>query len=368
MKPQRHGDTEILKEKGKSKKAKLRKRFLPFSSYLFPYLALCLCVFVIQILPVKAQSTNQDFPTPVTSSEINGKIPARDVGDPRLTNYFYVFNAAQGDVFINVTATNLNGDIDVFTVGGLKPLTKISLYAGDSTTETGRVIYLRKPEKLILRVEGRTPNDNPATFRIKFAGSFVPLESVSASEEPKLPEIKPDENNNIRVNSVGTIIEIKPKPTPSPKETTAKIEREAKPENEIKEEEKKETEETREEEKSAKVIVTGEAPKGSEETPVKKTPPRRTPPVSRTSRTKTPADVAKTPPKTTKTEPPKEPAPNPLANVRLIVTFKDGTTLERPMSEVARVNVDNKGMLTIVLKDGKIERHSILDVAKMTIE
>jgi hypothetical protein len=48
--------------------------------------------------------------------------------------------------------------------------------------------------------------------------------------------------------------------------------------------------------------------------------------------------------------------------------FKDGTTLERPMNEVARVNVDNKGMLTIVLKDGKIERHSILDVAKMTIE
>ncbi|HEX8735697.1 MAG TPA: hypothetical protein VF721_10265 [Pyrinomonadaceae bacterium] len=343
-----------------------------------PFLTLRLCVSAVIIFlclfAVKAQSTNQDFPTPITGTEISGKIPARDVGDARLTNYFYAFSAAQGDVFINVTATNLNGDIDVFTVGSLRPLTKISLYAGDSATETGRVIYLRKPEKLILRVEGRTPNDNPATFRIKFAGSFVPLEATVGSEEPKLPEIKPDENNNIRVNSVGTIIEIKPKPTPSPKETTAKVERAAKPENEIKEEEKKETEETKEEEKSAKVIVTDETPKATEEAPIKKTPPRRrTPPASRASRTKTPADVAKTPPKTTapkttKTEPPKEPAPNPLAGVRLIVAFKDGTTLERPMSEVSRVNVDNKGMLTIVLKDGKIERHSILDVAKMTIE
>ncbi|HEX8251405.1 MAG TPA: hypothetical protein VF599_24745 [Pyrinomonadaceae bacterium] len=323
----------------------------------------CILLFAF-CLSAAAQSTNQDFPTPITGSEIAGKIPARDIGDARLTNYFYAFSAAQGDVFINVTAANLNGDIDVFTVGSLRPLTKISLYAGDSATETGRVIYLRKPEKLILRVEGRTPNDNPATFRIKFAGSFVPLEASATAEtqEPKLPEIKPDENNNVRVNSVGTIIEIKPKPTPQPKETTAQVEKEIKPDKEVKDVENKENEEGKVEEKSTKVVVAAdETPKPSEETPVKKTPARRrTPPASRTSRTKTPADAAKTPPK--------EPAPNPLAGVRLIVLFKDGASLERPMSEVSRVNVDNKGMLTIVLKDGKIERHSILDVAKMTIE
>jgi hypothetical protein len=324
----------------------------------------CILLFAF-CLSVKAQSTNQDFPTPVTSSEINGKIPARDVGDARLTNYFYVFNGAQGDVFINVTATNLNGDIDVFTVGSLRPLTKISLYAGDGATETGRVIYLRKPEKLILRIEGRTPNDNPATYRIKFAGSFVPLQASAETEEPKLPEIKPDENSNVRVNSVGTIIEIKPKPTPQPKETTANVERENKPEVETKEEEKRKAEE-KEEERPAKVVVADETPKASEETRAKTPPRRRNTTASRTSRTKAPPK--ETAPKTTKTEPPKETPPNPLANVRLIVLFKDGTTLERPMSEVSRVNVDNKGMLTIVLKDGKIERHSILDVAKMRIE
>ncbi|HLM01372.1 MAG TPA: hypothetical protein VK400_10000 [Pyrinomonadaceae bacterium] len=332
-------------------------------------------------LSVNAQSTNQDFPTPVTTSEISGKISARDVGDARLTNYFYAFSGTQGDVFINVTATNLNGDIDVFMAGSLKPLTKISLYAGDSTTETGRVVYLRKPEKLILRIEGRTPNDNPATFSIKFAGSFVPLEpaATAATEEPKLPEIKPNENSGVRVNSVGTIIEIKPKPTPQPKETTAKSETEnpSAAEETPKQEENKASEEAeKEEEKSAKVAVTEEKPKAGEETPVKIRTPRRrraapatARTTTRTAKTKTPADAeAGSTPKPTKNETPKEPAPNPLADVRLIVQFKDGTTLERPMSEVSRVNVDNKGMLTIVLKDGKIERHSILNVAKMTIE
>jgi hypothetical protein len=37
------------------------------------------------------------------------------------------------------------------------------------------------------------------------------------------------------------------------------------------------------------------------------------------------------------------------------------------MSEVLRVNVD-KGILTIVSKDGTIGRYSILDVSEMTIK
>ncbi len=37
------------------------------------------------------------------------------------------------------------------------------------------------------------------------------------------------------------------------------------------------------------------------------------------------------------------------------------------MSEVLKVGVD-KGVLTIISKDGAIGRYSILDVAKMTIE
>ena len=122
--------------------------------------------------PLSPNHKTRIYPHRSRTNEIIGTIKARDIGDPRLTSYFYTFNGAQGDIFINVVTKNFNGDIDVFTVEGLKSLTKIVVYADSPDSETGRLIYLRKPEKLLLRVEGRSPNDDPATFRIKFAGSF----------------------------------------------------------------------------------------------------------------------------------------------------------------------------------------------------
>ena len=118
----------------------------------FSFASLRLCALALILFPaIYAQSTDQNFPTPVTTNEINGKIPARDVGDARLTSYFYVFNGNQGDVFINVVTKNLDGDIDVFTLNGLRPMTKIRVYSDNSDSETGRIVYLRQPEKLILR-------------------------------------------------------------------------------------------------------------------------------------------------------------------------------------------------------------------------
>jgi len=68
------------------------------------------------------------------------------------------------------------------------------------------------------------------------------------------------------------------------------------------------------------------------------------------------------------------PKPDPAAelakameNVRLVVEFKDGAKIERPMNEVMRFGVD-KGVLTIVNKNGTIGRYSILNVVRMTIE
>src|SRR5205085_1291034 len=113
--------------------------------------------------------------TPITSSELIGVIKARDIGDARLTTYFYAFDGAQGDIFINVVAKNLSGDIDIFTVDSMLPLTKMVFYPDIDTTETGRLIYLRKPERLLLRVQGRPPGDDPATFKIRFGGSFIAL-------------------------------------------------------------------------------------------------------------------------------------------------------------------------------------------------
>lgn len=356
----------------------LEKTFLRFSS--FASLRLCAFALILFFVGfVQAQSTNQNFPTPVTTNEINGKIPARDIGDARLTNYFYVFNGNQGDVFINVVTKNFDGDIDIFTLNGLRPLTKITAYSDNSDNETGRIVYLRQPEKLLLRIEGRSPNDDPATFRIKFAGSFEPIRNVAENEEQELPEIKTDEGE-VRVNSVGTIIEKKPKPTPQVKE---------------KEEEKSETvaekkEEKKDDKSDKKEVVTDEekqvAEQKEEEKEEKKEEPKKEKETAKKPKTSKPVVVitdtlpkaeekkaekkedeteAKTEAETKKEKKPKK--PDPLENIKLIVLFKDGTKIERPISEVVRVSVD-KGILTVITKDGLISRYSLLDVEEMTIK
>jgi hypothetical protein len=365
----------------------LEKTFFRFSSFA----SLRLCVFALIVLSaffsIQAQSTNQSFPTPVTTNEINGKIPARDIGDARLTNYFYVFNGNQGDVFINVVTKNFDGDIDVFTLNGLRPLTKITVYSDSSDNETGRIVYLRQPEKLLLRIEGRSPNDDPATFRIKFAGSFEPLKNIAENEEQEMPEIKTDEGE-VRVNSVGTIIEKKPVPTPQVKEkavekedkkseTVAEKKEETKDEKpdktepvaekkdeekQVAEQKKEEKEEKKEESKKEKetakksktpkpvVVITDTLPKAEEKKAEKK---------EDETAAKTEAEKKKTEKKPKK--------PDPLENIKLIVLFKDGTKIERPISEVVRVSVD-KGILTVITKDGLISRYSLLDVEEMTIK
>jgi hypothetical protein len=130
-------------------------------------------VLLVSASGLNAQSTLQDHPTPIIRNELNGTIRARDLGDARLTTYYYWFEGSQGDVFINLTTKNFAGDIDVFTQNGLKTLTKIIVFADFGEVETGRVIYLRKPEKLILRVQGRSPNDESANFRFKFAAVLL---------------------------------------------------------------------------------------------------------------------------------------------------------------------------------------------------
>ncbi len=387
----------------------------------FPLL-LCIVFFAFGVS--NAQSIRQDFPTPITTGEISGKVPARDIGDARLTNYFYAFNGVQGDVFVNVQTKNFNGDIEIFTANNLKSLTKITIYADISDSETGRVIYLRKPEKLILRIQGRTPNDDDATYRIKFAGSFAPLPATAENSAPELPEVKSVGETDVRVNSVGTIISVKPKPTPLPKETVAKAEpkpkvKKSKPTSENKETASVEepTKEVKNAEDSGKTIITIE--KNVEENTSKAETEKEivTEPQNETSAKITVADesadknsiveepkkennagvaenIEKTPtaekveatPETPSAEKtvrvrsgkngriisgkvvtPKPIVPNPLENIRLIVLLKDGTKIEHQMSDVVRFNIIN-GVLTITIKGGKIERHSILDVERTIIE
>ncbi len=362
------------------------------------------CLSGVLIISANAQSTNQSLPTPIATNEISGRIPARDLGDSRLTAYFYTFDGKQGDVFINVVTANFNGDIDVFTADNLRPLTKITVYADSPNNETGRVVYLRQPVKLILRIEGRTPNDDAATFQIKFAGSFAP--STTIAETSDAPEVKSNNETDVRVNSVGTIIEIKPKPTPAPKEIIAKVEKAPKTKKpQVVAEDKQETEnkppavaeqkevtpqetvaetETKPTAPTEKIVET--APKKDEKTEESVTPtvvvteetikkddenaekaaPRNESKVTVEEKKDAPI-AAKEPEKKKKSNAVKPVPPAALENINLVIVFKDGSKIERPMSQVLKVGVD-KGVLTIISKDGAIGRYSILDVEKMTIQ
>lgn len=351
IKPQRHKDT---------------KENQLFAFCLFDLKkSLRLCVFVVIIFfshAIQAQSTDQNFPTAVTTNQISGTIKARDVGDSRLTTYYYIFGGGQGDIFINVVTKNFDGDIDVFTLNGLKPLTKIKVFSDSSDNETGRIVYLRQPEKLILRVEGRSPNDEPASFQIKFAGSFVAEKAPSEEEKTDVPQVKTENEGEVRVNSVGTIIP-KPKPSPKPSETPAKTEiiNEREEKAEEKETVKKEEEKPAEtkEKPSVEVIITDNLEKPKEEKKEEKAETK-----TEENKTEEKAEVKSEESKTEET-PKKE--VNPLENIKLTVVFKDGTKIERPMSEILNVNVD-KGVLTIIEKDGTIGRYSLLDIVEFTIK
>lgn len=359
-------------------------------------------LLIIATISVAAQSTSVEFPTPVTSDTISGKIKARDIGDPRSTIHYYVFEATQGDVFLKIEASNLNGDIDIFYADNLRPLTKITLYADTSPNQTGREIYLRKPEKLILRVEGKTPNDDPAIYSIKFEGSFQAMVAVKEPDEIKQPEVKSNSESEpeVKVNSVGTIVEVKPKPTPTPKATVARNNRRRNtkttttpeavstiktPKTTAKKETKPKAETEPETEKKTEVVVTEDLPKPDESE--KTEPPKEGEAVKESETVKEPEKPKTSTKKTTKrttttkksTTPKTETAPKPkkpspaeelakaLENVRLIVEFKDGRKIERPMNDVLRFSVD-KGFLTIVNKDGSIGRYSILEISKFSVE
>ena len=327
---------------------------------------------------IRGQSTDVAMPSPVRTNEVTGTIPARDIGDPRLTDYYYAFTGTPGDLLITVDSRNLNGDVDVFTSAGLRPLLKFSVYAGSSSLIT-KSIYLRTREELLLRVEARTPNDDEGTYRIHFGGAFEPITSgplLAESNNPPVESVTPRATTGKkgrRVSSVGARIEEPPAPAapevavaPTPEPTP--VEPSEKP---------KSTEEVRKgtarnprtrsrsparrrtrpgaekpEETAAKSEVEGQPP--AEEAPAteRKTTPERRRAIRRNP---TARGVAKAPPEA-----------KPESGPRLIIETSDGTLIDRYMSSVRRVTVEN-GQVVVVGKDGKIDRILLADVVRMSI-
>jgi hypothetical protein len=299
----------------------------------------------------RAQSTDIEYPTPVRSNEISGTIAPRDLGDSRLTRYFYSFTGTPGDLIITAESRNLEGDVDVFTAGTLRPLAKISLYAGSVRSGGTNTIYLKTREALILRVEARTPNDNEGSFRVSFTGSFEPISRDIPDPEPVIPTLSSANTSGKgrRVTATGARIE-----EPEPVATVT-----PQPETETQPPAERPSAET----PSTETPATAEAAEPQPARP--RTPRSRRSRNSRNSRSR-PATTARNTP-TPAEAPATTPAVEPASGPRLIIETKDGMRVERYMTSVRRVTVE-RGQLVVVFVNGKIDRHPMSSVLRMAIE
>jgi hypothetical protein len=301
---------------------------------------LTLVMLVFMTGAVSAQSLDPNTPSPVRSNSVTGRITARDLGDARLTDHYYAFTGTPGDLLITVNSRNLNGDIDVFTAVTLRPLLKLTLYA-ESTTPITKGIYLRKREDLILRVQARSPNDDEGTYRLFFGGSFEPIlggPEIVEAETPATPTTEtttPGARKTKRVSSVGARIEDPEPPvtevataSPTPQPTPEATPEEAKP------------------------VATPEKPAEAE---------TERPSTARNTRGRRPAGRRPPPPK-----PEPEPEPEPEVGPRLVIETNDGTLINRSMTTVRRVTVEN-GQVVVTGKDGKVDRILLSNVVRMSI-
>jgi hypothetical protein len=336
-----------------------------------------------------AQAGDPNYPAPVFSKEISGRIAPRDVGDPRRTRHFYTFRGTEGDLIVTLDSFELIGDVDVFTATGLRPLLKFTLL-GDAAHLT-KGFYIRSEETLVLRVEARAVGDVEGSYRIQFGGSFEPapadLANVPQPVEPTVSNTESRGKNVRRVTSTGARIE-EPKPEPTPAEEAK--EAEAKP-SPTPAERKAPAPPRR---AGGTRAATGRARAGAA-----RPRPTATAPATTTAETKPAAEAGQPAEAKTESETPSatpanrtpasrrrgarvprraarsesagttesSPAAPPAPTQRLVIVTKDGETLERDMSTVRRVTVENN-QVVVITKDGKIIRQPMANVLRMSIE
>ena len=311
--------------------------------------ASCVLTFLILVATsVAAQSIDPNVPSPVRSNTVEGRIAARDLGDARVTDHYYALTGTPGDLLITVQSNNLNGDIDVFTAGTLRPLLKLTLYAEIASPVT-KGIYLRKREDLILRVEARSPNDDEGTYRLRFGGSFEPMvggpeitEAETTEPVTRTPGTRRVTSSGARINEPEpprTEVAAAPSPEPTPEPTP-----EAKP-----------------------VEIPAAKPERSPEVETERPAPPRTT-RGRRPASRRPAPRTRDTTAATETPAPKPPPvePEPEVGPRLVIETNDGTLINRSMSTVRRVTVEN-GQVVVIGKDGKIDRILLANVVRMSI-
>jgi hypothetical protein len=365
-----------------------------FRKLVFAVLALPVSLWVFAAT-VRSQSSDQNLPTPALANEINGRIPALDLGDARLTRHFYAFEGNPGDLLVTIDSKNLNGDVDVFTAVTYRPLIKTTVYAGSQSGEVTKGFYLRAHQILILRVEARTPNDEAGTYHIRFGGSFVPFSGgipVAENTGPQDDSSRPDRSGK-RLSSVGATIPepviatppptVEPKPvaettkpaedTAAAKETPESKATKAKPVRPT-----STARNTRGRGRPARPKPTPAETKAAKTTEAKTEEAKTEQPKTEESRTTEAAKVEESKKATMEEKPAAATSEKPeaakastqelpLPGAHLIIELKDGTKIDRPMSTVRRVVVEG-GTIVVLLKTGKIERIGMSTVARMAIE
>lgn len=354
--------------------------------------------FAVLAAGAAAQSSDPAQPTPALSNEITGRIAPRDVGDSRRTRHFYAFGAQSGDLELMVEGNNLEGDVDLFTAATLRPLAKVTLYAGLGSAVT-RTVFLRRSESLLLRVQARTPNDSEGFYRIRLGSTFVPAVAAATTEtaEPSPAESATSPartNTGRRVTATGARIE-EPRPEPTPDRAVAAAETEATP-GPAPTPSSRTTGRGRTGARRAGTRAGTAASRTSRDTemprdettaraePSSETPPASTPeeaaPARANRRTnrgraargrtgttarrggQSPAEAAPS----AVTAEPASPTGLELPGTRLVLELREGGRLEREMSDVRRVTVE-RGLIIITLMSGRIERQPLSNVLRMSI-
>lgn len=340
-------------------------------------LALLACALLLSFAPAaRAQSGDVAFPTPVFSNELTGRIPPRDIGDPRRTRHFYTFRGTEGDLTVTLDSTELRGDVDVFTAGTLRPLLKLTIYGGPTTAS--KSVYLRREETLLLRVEARAEGEAEGSYRIRLGGSFAPAPAglAEAPAPPALPEPKAAGTGTRRVTSTGARIpepprpaeEARTEPTPEPEASETRTPARSEPPRANPRRGRAPAPATTRRRgttpappaETAREAEPGAAP-ATTARPTR--PPARRNPSGTARRTTPPRERAATPP----AEPaPVAPAPE-APGQRLVIVTKDGEIIERDMRTVRRVTVENN-QIVVVTRDGRVLRQPLSNVSRMAIE
>lgn len=328
------------------------------------------CVFLATLLlgivsvvcltrEARAQSSDQDAPTPVTDNVINGRISPRDIGDSRPTTHYFIFETQPGDLQVDVTSSDLDGDIDLFFARSLQPLAKVTLFATRTSTQVNRTLFMREASPLLLRVRARSSGDSTGTYAIQFGGSFLPSSRITDTslQNPAPQKTEEDDGSRSgtqRVTSVGGRIE--------------------------------DTAEERNDAKLTPVLpasdVTNEGELSAPVAPPVRKLPRSNPTRSRRRSARIPRPPASNPtddngdsveprpsrensaksPRTRSASTPRRPSVS-----RLIIRTRDGGRVERLMSDVERVVIEG-GELIVLLKSGEEQRLALTEVLRFAIE